>query len=207
MRFVIPNATKKRLVALGHARNAEKHPSWTRRKSDVFNDQEVDALGCLGEWPICEYMGLQMDEAVHAHGDTGNDAVLKDGRTLAIKFNHRWRGYLIVEQRDGDTDTELSDLKSDFIALVHGECRPPFPASCRCKELMESNDDFVVHIAGYLSAAMFIELKEYANWGLGGRYYVKPHQLKEIVKSDTESIPHEHLEWVRDYDDNFDINP
>lgn len=178
VKVVIPAGIKHRLVSLGQARNAAKDPSWTRRKSDVFNDAQVDALGCLGEWAISQYLDAPMDWNVHAHGDKGIDLKLADGRTVAVKLNHRWKGYLMVEERKGDKDSRLSDLSTDLICLIHGQCR--VPGRCECKELMTNQQEWPLWIAGYLPTDEFLKKKQYADWGLGGRHYVRVNQLRGI---------------------------
>ena len=193
--FVITPSVKAQLVELGHRRNAMKDPSWTRRKSDVFNDQQVDALGCIGEYAMSVFLGVPMDWAVHSHGDKGIDLVLQDGRTMAVKFNHRQRGYVMVEERPSDTETSLSDLSTDLIGLVHGSCQPP--RECYCKDLMTNNQPWNLVLAGYLTAQEFVSRKQYANWGLGGRYFVKADSLKDITQL---RRPQMDLNWIADYE-------
>lgn len=164
--------TRKKLIRLGTARNAAKKPEWTRRASNVFNDRQVDILGCIGEYAASMALNVPMDWDVHVHGDTGADLSTSCG-TVAVKYNHRSKGYLIVEERKPDT---WYDLKADRILLVHGWCNPT-KGMCTCAATINSEGITQVMVKGWLAKDKFKQLSTYVDWGLGGRFYVRADQL------------------------------
>ncbi len=168
--YVFEGEELEQLRAVGKARNAAKKPSWTRRRSDAFTDAEVDGLGVIGEAAWARYLDVEMDFSIHAHGDGGVDLIY-EGQSIAVKFNHRWRGFLIVERRPADKPpVHLEDLQADIIALAHGTCKPP--AHCYCRQT-----HFEVHVAGWLPEAHFRANMLRRDWGLGGRYVMRPAEL------------------------------
>ena len=184
--IVTLSAQEKKLCRrVGAARNAAKDPSWTRRKSDVFTDRQVDILGCVGEVAATRVFGGEFDQRVHTHGDDGHDLITPFG-PMAVKFNHRHRGYLMIEERPDP----WSDLKSEFIALVHGHCRiGGGQRECFCAEEMNSPRPSNYEVAGWLFAEEFKELSERKDWGLGGRFICRVDQLRRA----------EDFEWFCEY--------
>lgn len=177
---IITENRRKWLAEIGHARNAAKKPEWTRRKSDVFSDAEIDVLGMYGEYAVASYLGKDVDTTITTHGDGGSDLSF-NGLSLAVKYNHRWNGYLMVEHRDGDDIGSgiIGDLTSDIIILTHGKCNPPKRCICR-----EEGWVYVI-LAGWLTKKEFVSLMESRNLGLGGRYICKCehlHPMHEIWK-------------------------
>ncbi len=160
------------LQDLGAGRNGSKPPEITRRATDVFTDPELDYLGLLGEAAWSSYLNLPLDTAIHSSGDSGHDLVM-NGKTVAVKFNHRWRGFLMVEERENDTPEFFNDLKCDIIALAHGRCQTKVENGCRCRD-----ETIVVCLAGWLTRDEFMRKQRRNDWGLGGRYTVSCSQLR-----------------------------
>lgn len=164
---------QRELYRLAQRRNDAKHPDATRRRSDVFTDVELDYIGLLGEDAPAQYLGLEIDTAIHGHGDGGTDLVLPDGRRAACKFNHRYAGFLLFEQRAGDVPrSALNDFSADVAILTFGSCRPP---ACVCLE-----PGISVFIAGWIGRTEFLDRYFAKDWGLGGRYCMKPSALHPI---------------------------
>lgn len=175
MKVLIDFETRKKLAALGVSRNSAKRPEWTRRKSDVFNDQQVDILGCIGEFAASIAIGAPMNLDVHSHGDGGVDLNTAVG-TIAVKFNHRNRGYLIVEERSPD---RWSDLNSDILVLVHGLCSGR-KGECVCSIRIKSKEPMEVIVAGYIEASKFKNIAKHVDWGLGGRFFCDIDSLRPV---------------------------
>ena len=173
--IVITKQERATLAGIGTARNSAKNPEWTRRKSDVFSDAEVDVLGMYGEYAVAEYLGLRVDTTITTTGDDGSD--LKwNGLSIAVKYNHRWNGFLMVEHRKGDNPALgiMGDLICDIIVLTHGRCKPP--TQCKCRE----EGGIVVVVAGWLTRSEFIEKMNSRDLGLGGRYICTCDQLRPM---------------------------
>ena len=173
MKVTITEAERRELASLAHGRNASKHPNATRRKSDVFDDVTLDTLGLYGEFAASKVLGCSIDRSISGSGDSGHDLHWQ-GKTVAVKYNHRINGFLMVEARDGDNyPTSLHDLKSDIIVLVHGTCQPP---NCSCRQRGTIN----VHVAGWLSREDFLERCFLKDLGLGNRYIVTADRLRPM---------------------------
>lgn len=173
----IDSETKLRLFECADGRNSAKDPSWTRRKTDIFNDQEVDRLGIIGEYAAADVFGVDIDWNITVHGDKGHDLILPNKWTAAVKFNHRYEGYLMIEGRDTDTDDELSDLTTDVLILTHTFCEPK-QNICHChKKLLNPLIPSTVIIAGWISRQEFMKVKGEANWGAGVRHFVEVSDL------------------------------
>lgn len=172
---IITTECRQRLEALGKARNAAKSPEWSRRKSDVFSDAEVDVLGLYGEYAAGHYLGVEIDSTINSYGDSGVDLVYGT-LSVAVKFNHRWRGYLMVEQRPGDAPSVgiVGDLTSDLIILTHGKCFPPERCYCR------REGGLVVALAGWLWREEFVSAMYARDLGLGVRYICTCEQLRPM---------------------------
>lgn len=174
---VISEKSRAELQCLAQARNGCKDPSWTRRKTDVFSDEEVDTLGLYGEYAVASYLGMPLDETISSSGDNGHD-LMWCGRTAAVKFNHRWDGFLMVEERAGDDpgNGKINDLSADIIILTHGNCDPP--KACYCRD----PHSLTVVVAGWMWREDFIRRMEYRNWGLGGRYTCRARELRPMYE-------------------------
>jgi len=172
---IITKGCRDGLSEIGKARNSAKEPNWTRRMSKAFTDAQINELGMYGEYAASSYLGLKVDQKIHRVGDSGHDLVF--GRMkIAVKYNHRWRGYMIVEGRIGD-DLKIGhirDFNSDAIILTHGICAPPV-----CKCFKDDAAIFVV-VAGWLTKEKFLKRMSSVNWGLGLRYYCRCDQLDPI---------------------------
>lgn len=178
-RIKISNEEKQKIIQCGHDRNALKDPSISRRKANIFSDDELDAIGALGEYAGCQAINAQFDWRVGYGGDGGVDAVLEDGSKIAIKFNHRSQGFLMVESRAGDTKDTLHDIENiDYIVLTTGTCDPP--RHCKCREIIKNSLPVYIAIPGFLSKDEFLSLRKYKDWGLGGRWFVSTDQLHPI---------------------------
>ena len=167
------------LFELGKRRNAAKKPEWTRRKMNHFDDKQIDCLGILGKAAAAALFGSPLDDSITVHGDRGYDLRLSDGRTVAVKLNHRWGGYLLVEGRDKDTPTYLDDLRADVIVGICYICDPPRECFCH-SELLDPNQFSTVYFSGWLSSQDFIKKKKTTNWGIGVRHYVHISELQSI---------------------------
>lgn len=165
---IIPRRVRLELGEIGRLRNGAKDPSWTRRRSDVFSDAEVDELGLYGEYAVADFLGVDFDRRISVGGDGGVDFVWR-GRELAVKYNHRWLGYLVVEERAGDDPGGgvLGDLSAEIIVGTHGKCSR---GACYCR----GGSGVVVAFSGWLYREEFIGRMRRVDWGLGGRYYVDP---------------------------------
>jgi hypothetical protein len=172
---VITKEERNKMAGIGTARNACKRPEMSRRMSDVFSDSEVDVLGMMGEYAVAEYLGASVDESIHMHGDNGTDLTFR-GHTVSVKYNHRWRGFLMVEERQGDDIHSglVNDLKTDLIVLSHGKCMPP--KTCVCRDA----GGIVVVLAGWLTRDEFISTASHRDLGLGGRYIVTCDKLRPM---------------------------
>src|SRR5574337_86111 len=172
---------KHKLFKCSDGRNGAKDPSWTRRKMTVFNDVELDRLGIIGEYAAGDILNVKIDWTVSVHGDNGHDLVLQNGWKAAVKFNHRYQGFLMVEGRDGDTDDELVDLTSDVLILVHGFCNPKKGQACSCENrLLNPDVASSVIVAGWISRADFMVKKVLKNWNAGDRWMVEVCDLRPI---------------------------
>ena len=173
---IITKRKRAELADLGQRRNAAKLPELTRRQSDVFTDTEVDVLGMYGEYTTGFYLGVGIDESIGPGGDKGVDHIWR-GYSIATKFNHRWGGYLIVEERDGDDPANgiMCDLTCDIIILTHGRCDPTRQI-CHCRR----EGGIYVAVAGWLRRHEFIDKMAFKNWGLGGRYVCQCNQLRSM---------------------------
>tara|TARA_Y100000310_G_scaffold269467_2_gene282661 strand:+ start:355 stop:960 length:606 start_codon:yes stop_codon:yes gene_type:complete len=177
-------------VEAGSQRNSAKDPTWTRRKSTVFNDRQLDCLGMLGELAVAKALGLEPDWTIHVTGDRGVDLVLRNGMKCAVKFNHRKDGYLMVERRANDvieTDRfggnekakRLHDIDAvDLLVLSNGPCQPP--EECTCKQRIEDASTYPVRLSGWVTKDAFLKKAYYANWGLGGRFYLPVMKLNSF---------------------------
>ena len=175
MAVVITQEERDRLITAGKDRNALKDPSWSRRKSDAFMDDELDVLGMIGEYAVARYFGLSPDYSATVCGDTGSDIVW-NGLRIAVKYNHRWKGFLMVEERPDDEldNGYLRDLASDIIVLATGKCSPP--QTCVCNH----PGGIVVILPGWCTRGEFLARMEKRNLGLGGRYIVRCDQLNPM---------------------------
>jgi len=169
---------KRRLFEAGRARNAAKDPSRTRRAGEVFDDAQLDCLGMIGEGAASIHLGIELNWEVTPGGDDGVDFVLPSGMTVGVKFNHRHRGYLMIEGRHGDTDAHLNDLKTDALLLIYGPCRPP--AECSCDLLLNPDVSSVVTVGGWVTRPRFLAMRASKDWGLGLRHYVPPSRLNRL---------------------------
>ena len=166
---------KSKLKDLATRRNGSKKPEWTRRKTDIFNDIEVDLLGLYGEYAVSKYLGVGIDESISISGDSGYD-IEYNGMRLGVKYNHRVNGYLMVEGRDGD-DIEsgvMNDFSCDGMILVNGICKPP--SNCECIKVEEP----IMNIMGWLPKEYFMIDMVEKDWGLGKRYVCNVNQLLPI---------------------------
>ncbi len=172
---IITQEERARLVVAGEKRNALKDPSWSRRKSDVFSDDEVDVLGMIGEYAVAKYFGLSPDYSATVCGDDGSD-LLWNGLRIAVKYNHRWMGYLMVEERANDDVRRghLCDLSADIVVLATGKCNPPTVCTCR------RAGGIVVALAGWCTKNEFLERMHKRDLGLGGRYIVTQDKLNPM---------------------------
>lgn len=169
---------KEAVIENARARNAAHCSSASRRASEVFSDDELDIIGALGEAAAAAYYHAEYDRAIRPEGDAGVDFRV-GGVNCAVKFNHRLNGYLMVEERTGDSDDILVDLPEavDYIISTTGLCRPP--DTCRCRNLIAKPMPFGVVIGGWLSRDDFMALKELRNWGFGGRWVVEQGSLRD----------------------------
>lgn len=177
--YVLTRREVDRLVQIATARNDAKEPEWTRRETDAFDDRQVNILGAIGEYAAAAAFGLDIDPSIHSGGDNGIDLVLPSGATAAVKYNHRWNGYLLVEGRVGDAEEELGDLKADNILLTHGMCLPGKDI-CHCPRIWNGKNGVVVFLAGWLTKEQFIRCKSVKDWGIGVRHCVRVSQLRPI---------------------------
>lgn len=176
----IPTEIKEKLYDCSDGRNGAKDPSWSRRKTEIFTDQELDRLGIIGEYAAADVLGVNLDWSVTTHGDNGHDLVLPNGWTAAVKFNHRYKGFLMIEGRDGDTDDELVDLTTDVLILTHSFCEPK-ENICRCHDrLLTADYPSTIIIAGWISRSEFMRLKSERDWGAGLRHFVVVEDLRNI---------------------------
>jgi hypothetical protein len=170
---LITPAIRERLREIALQRNQSKQAEWTRRRSDIFSDAEVDLLGMIGEYAGCVALGTDLDISIDVHGDKGWDSH-QGTRSIAFKFNHRTRGFLMVERRLSDRQRiHLEDFTADLIVLTYGNCAPPH---CECFP----PNPYYVHVAGYLPRTEFLAKYEARNWGLGVRYIVAVDELQPI---------------------------
>lgn len=177
--WLIDAPTKSRVIENALARNASKHPARSRRASDVFNDEQLDILGALGEYAAAAFCGAQYDWEIRNSGDNGVDFTAS-GLGYAVKFNHRQDGHLIVEQRQQDTAVHLEDLlpENDIIILTTGLCKPP--QKCHCARSFASGGPALILLRGWLSRQEFMAQMQFKDWGLGGRWFVKADDLHDI---------------------------
>jgi|TARA_R100001086_G_scaffold192604_2_gene109840 hypothetical protein len=161
-------AVKEQLLASAHGRNDQKTLAQTRRQSDAWTDLEVDYLGLKGEYVIAQLSGESFDETSYgAGGDDGVDIWIH-GRPCAIKTNHRWGGYLLVER--------AHDLRAvSHILLVSGECDAR-DQQCVCRRLDDLSEERW-HYAGWIQVPRFWDDATYANWGYGDRWWVPQSKL------------------------------
>jgi len=158
------------LWELAKRRNGSKHPDATRRKSDIFTDVELDYIGLIGEAAVEDVCKIPIDRHVYEHGDNG-DGKLSDGRTIAVKFNHRMNGYLLFEERQGDVPHKhINDFQYDVAILVSGYCDPK--GTCYCRE-----PTLVVKVAGYVTREQFLKKHNTSDWGLGNRFWMRQSEL------------------------------
>jgi hypothetical protein len=159
-------------------RNATKPAASSRRKSDVFSDGELDIIGAWGEAAAAAFCGAQYDDEIRRSGDDGVDFRV-GGLAYAVKYNHRKSGYLMVEQRDGDSEVFLHDIEQvDVIISTTGLCLPP--RECYCQRLMKPGNHVPVILQGWLFKDEFINRKTLKDWGLGGRWFVHAGRLDDI---------------------------
>ena len=173
--WLIQAEIKHRLLQTAIGRNETKQASWSRRKTEIFSDSELDQIGILGEHAGLASVGLEIDWTIGVGGDGGIDGTLPDGRTVAVKYNHRWLGYVMVEGRDGDTEDHLVDLKADILIGTCGRCDPP--RDCSCKRTLESPYAATVYLPGWITREEFLRVREIKDWGLGLRHCVRTTQL------------------------------
>lgn len=166
-----------RCIACGKARNAAKRPGLTRSKHVSFNDAQANILGVIGEFAAARELGVEMDWTVTRRGDGGKDLTLPDGRSSAVKFNHRYGGYVMVEARKEDTPERLADLTADTIIGTHGFCDPP---ACECRRIFSGREPVEVVIPGWLETGEFMEKHHTRDLGLGLRHIVTVDQLRPI---------------------------
>jgi len=165
---IIPAVHKLRLFDLAGRRNGCKHPSWSRRASDIFTDHEVDYIGLKGEYAVCKHFGTRIDQRIHSHGDAGHDLTLPDGRRAMVKFNHRVRGYFMIERE--------RDFSAPVGVSVYGECDPP--RTCLCRDMGRADR---VMIGGWISREQFFRVCRKTDWGLGPRWYVPQWLLSPVA--------------------------
>jgi hypothetical protein len=125
------------------------------------------------------YLDADFDDQIYTGGDAGHDLVLRDGTTVAVKFNHRWRGYLMIEVRPGDTRECMRDLHADVVVLVGSNCDPQRNA-CTCRRSIEEDGELRLYLWGWLDAATFRRNAACRDLGLGGRWIVRPDDLFEM---------------------------
>ena len=169
--IILTKEDKKYLWELGCARNAPKSPDRSRKSSSKWTDEEIDYLGAKGETASYVF-GEEMDTAIYgSRGDDGYDVVLPGIGKTAIKFNHRHKGYFLVERpRDFAAPTEAA-------ISVYGEC-DPLNDVCYCRD-MDREEKIV--LGGWIKREEFWEKPPYfANWRHGPRWYVRQSQLRPI---------------------------
>ena len=164
-----------RLLECAEKRNSTKDPSWTRHKTNFLSDRLVNALGLIGEFAAAKVCGVDIDWSTHWHGDKGKDLDLPNKQTAAVKYNHRDRGFVMVEGRAGDTPSQLSDLTTDLIIGTNGNCDPP--RQCECRAMLGGDRGHTVEVAGWLPTSRFMEIKAVKDWGNGVRHLVTVDQL------------------------------
>ena len=152
-------------------RNSSKHPSWTRRKSNVFSDQEADLQGLIGEFVVCNFFNVDFDRSIHSYGDSGHDLIV-NGTRIGVKCNHRAGGFLMVEPDYRDKDGLLYNFKSDVMFLVCGTC-DPLRKICNCR----NGGDLEWRIEGWITREDFMRKNHVKNLKLGDRHICTIQQL------------------------------
>jgi hypothetical protein len=176
----IPAHQKHAIFEIARGRNAAKHSSWSRRASEVFSDAELDMLGMLGEVAVASLLGIDYDATITTCGDNGTDMTTHSGLRVAVKFNHRFNGYLMIEGRSGDSDSKLKDLKTDVLILSCSFCDPTHKV-CRCRDgLLNEGKGSTVLVPGWIYSDTFMSVRQTTDWGLGLRHYVTVQQLEPI---------------------------
>ena len=182
--WVIEPGEKAYLLELGMARMAYKDPSRSRRRGKVFTDLELYVLGLLGEYAVSRALGQYLEnpsdyqKILGAGGDGGVDFRWHDGRPVAVKYTHRWKGRVYVETRPGDTAEELVDLPKDSILIsTHGRC---IKGVCACKNSVKNGKCMVVCVAGWIGEEEFRRIAKEGNWGYGDRLYIDNKQLHKM---------------------------
>jgi hypothetical protein len=171
-------AEKNAIIQNARERNNAHDTSASRRMSEVFDDDELDIIGALGEAAAAYYCRAEYDSEIRPGGDAGVD-FQAGGASYAVKFNHRQDGYLMVEERPGDTNDVLVDLPEtvDYLISTTGLCHPPH--ICRCRNLIEKPLPVGVVIGGWLSRDDFMALRDFRDWGFGGRWIVGQGSLRD----------------------------
>lgn len=172
---VITKYERQRIELIAKARNSAKKPEWSRKKLNSFSDEQMDLLGIRGEFAAAQYLGTFIDTNVHPHGDNGIDLYFHN-KSVSVKYNHRWLGYLIVEARPNDIPQNgtIHDLQTDIIILTHGKCKPP--TRCLCNE----PGGLVVVVSGWLYKHEFLNKMHTTDWGIGPKYFCKTSDLHPI---------------------------
>lgn len=176
--WLLDTEERKRITENAIQRNTSKDPSASRRAGNQFSDSELDVIGAWGEAAAAAFCGGTYDDVIRLGGDGGVDFHAA-GRSYACKYNHRRGGYLMVEERTGDTRGGLHDIESvEVIVSTAGLCDPP--RVCFCRKWMESTSLVPVVLQGWLYPDEFLEKMTYNDWGLGGRWCVPAHRLHDI---------------------------
>lgn len=158
----------------------------SRRMSKKWDDEKLDVIGAVGEIVVASYYPFATyNFTALAGGDGGVDMELDDGRKMAIKYNHRDNGHVIVEARAGDSKGNFHDIaKVDGIVTVTGPCDPQNHI-CFCGEICNVTDIPVeVTINGWIIKESFYRHSTDVDWGLGPRHYV-PQACVDIQPFDT----------------------
>lgn len=165
---------RQRLIEHARARNSVKTPGSSRRRAGILSD----VLGMLGEYAAATWCRSDLDWSVTLCGDNGQDLLLPDGRSVAVKYNHRAAGHLMIEDHKRDHLTHLHELRADLLILVRGSCTE---ALCTCDMLLaESVSDVLVELAGWVDAATFRRVCRSGEWGHGVRYFVPADKLRPM---------------------------
>lgn len=175
--IIIPKEKRLELTGMGHARNAAKEPEWSRRKSDVFADNELDAHGMWGEYAAGSYLGVDVDAEITRNGDGGRDLFWRN-KKVAVKFNHRDGGFLMVEGRPGDDifNGVMKDFPEDVSIIISTTGKCVLPGQCICRK----EGDIVVTMAGWLTREQFLNSMFKKDLGLGPRYICRTCQLNPM---------------------------
>lgn len=182
--WTIDPIEKIELIELAKARRAGKNPAATRRRSAEWSDISLEILGLLGEHAVAECLGSRLQDSQRyrlitgSTGDGGVDFWYHDGTPIVVKYGHRWKSRLYVEERPGDTDEAWVDVPKDSILmLVHGRC---VKNKCMCEhDISSPNKAIVTCLAGWIGEKDFRSRSRKSDFGYGGRYWVESSELSD----------------------------